>query len=64
MQPWDVGCVGEQSVTAPDHDGIWCQISPRSLDEVAGWIEEHRILWERVLDRFDQHIERAKAFER
>jgi DNA-binding transcriptional ArsR family regulator len=41
----------------------WCQISPRSLDEVAGWIEAHRSLWERVLDRFDQHIERAKVFE-
>lgn len=41
----------------------WCQLSPTSLDEVAEWIEEHRSLWSRVLDRFEQHIERTKGFE-
>lgn len=41
----------------------WCQLSPSSLDEVAGWIEEHRSLWSRVLDRFEQHVERTKAPE-
>jgi DNA-binding transcriptional ArsR family regulator len=41
----------------------WCQLSPRSLDEVAGWIDEHRRLWERVLDRFDEHIERTKGLK-
>jgi DNA-binding transcriptional ArsR family regulator len=34
----------------------WCQLSPSSLDEVAGWIDEHRSLWERILDRFEQHV--------
>jgi DNA-binding transcriptional ArsR family regulator len=41
----------------------WCQLSPRSLDEVAGWIEEHRSLWERILDRFEHDVERAKGLE-
>jgi DNA-binding transcriptional ArsR family regulator len=39
----------------------WCQLSPGSLDDVAGWIEEHRRLWNRILDRFEQHIERTKG---
>lgn len=39
----------------------WCQLSPTSLDEVAGWIEEHRSLWNRVLDRFERHIERTNG---
>ena len=38
----------------------WCQLSPHALEEAAGWIEEHRRLWERILDRFDQHIEQTK----
>lgn len=41
----------------------WCQLSPRSLDEVAGWIEERQSLWERVLDRFDHDIKRATGLE-
>jgi DNA-binding transcriptional ArsR family regulator len=41
----------------------WCELSPRSLDEVSGWIEAHRRLWERLLDRFDEHIERTKVRE-
>ena len=42
----------------------WCQLSPSSLDEVAGWIEEHRSLWNGVLDRFERHIERTKGLGR
>jgi DNA-binding transcriptional ArsR family regulator len=38
----------------------WCQLSPDALDEAAGWIEEHRRLWERILDRFNRHIQQTK----
>jgi DNA-binding transcriptional ArsR family regulator len=37
----------------------WCHLSPSSLDEVAGWIDEHRSLWNRILDRFEQHVEQT-----
>jgi DNA-binding transcriptional ArsR family regulator len=37
----------------------WCQLSPSSLDEVAAWIDEHRDRWTRILDRFEQHVERT-----
>jgi len=33
-----------------------CEFRPRSLDEVAGWVEDRRRRWDRLLDRFATHV--------
>jgi len=34
-----------------------CQLAPGDMDEVAGWVETFRQLWERRLDRLGTYIE-------
>jgi len=34
-----------------------CQLAPGELDEVAGWVETFRQLWERRLDRLGAYID-------
>lgn len=33
-----------------------CELSPRPLDEVAGWVEDRRRRWDRRLERFAEHV--------
>ncbi len=33
-----------------------CEVSPGSLDEVAGWVEDRRRRWDLLLDRFSVHV--------
>lgn len=35
----------------------WCRLSARPLDDATAWIEEHRRLWDRRLDRFERHLD-------
>src|SRR6476619_2728665 len=34
-----------------------CHLAPGDMDEVAGWVETFRQLWERRLDRLEAYIE-------
>jgi len=34
----------------------FCELSPRPLDEVAGWVEDRRRRWCQLLDRFAEHV--------
>jgi DNA-binding transcriptional ArsR family regulator len=37
-----------------------CQLAPGELDEVAGWVETFRQLWERRLDRLGAYIDKQQ----
>jgi DNA-binding transcriptional ArsR family regulator len=39
----------------------WCRLDPHPLDAATAWIAERRQHWERLLDRFEQHIEETKG---
>jgi DNA-binding transcriptional ArsR family regulator len=41
-----------------------CRIAPDELDEAAEWMEHHRGMWERRLDRLAAHVERKTRPER
>ena len=36
-----------------------CRLGRADLAEAGGWIEAHRRAWERRMDRFGAHVERA-----
>ena len=38
----------------------WCRLTPRALDDAAGWIEHRRRLWQGRLDRFERLVARAE----
>jgi DNA-binding transcriptional ArsR family regulator len=44
-------------VTAKRGRTRWCRLAERPLDAAAIWIEEHRTLWDRRLDRFERHLD-------
>jgi DNA-binding transcriptional ArsR family regulator len=35
----------------------WCRLVERPLDAAATWIEEHRAIWDKRLDRFERHLD-------
>lgn len=37
-----------------------CTIEPRGLEEVQGWVDSHRRMWEARLDRLGEFLERTK----
>ena len=38
-----------------------CRLGPAGMDEVSGWIEQQRRMWEGRLDRLEAIIERRKG---
>jgi DNA-binding transcriptional ArsR family regulator len=41
-----------------------CHIAPGDMDEATRWMEHHREMWERRLDRLEAYLERRKEGER
>ena len=35
----------------------WCTLQPAGLDAAAGWIAEHRELWDKRLDALEEHLQ-------
>ena len=46
-------------------DAQWrpCRIEPAPLRDVAGWIEQYRLLWDERLDRLDEFLRDMRARE-
>ena len=46
-------------------DAQWrpCRIEPAPLQDVAGWIEQYRRLWDGRLDRLDEYLRDMRARE-
>jgi DNA-binding transcriptional ArsR family regulator len=42
----------------------WCELGQQPLEDAAAWIDARRSLWDRRIDRFEAHIEDAKATAR
>ena len=40
-----------------------CRLEPAPLQDVAGWVEQYRRLWEARLDRLDQYLRDLQARE-
>lgn len=40
-----------------------CRLEPEPLEEVAGWLEENRRLWEGRLDRLDGYLQELQGKE-
>src|SRR5882757_8656593 len=40
-----------------------CRIEPDALNDVDGWLEEYRRLWEERLDRLDDYLRRLQRSE-
>ncbi|MGH7540356.1 MAG: ArsR/SmtB family transcription factor [Gemmatimonadota bacterium] len=38
-----------------------CRLGPDRMDDVAGWIDSQRAMWERRLDRLETVLERRKG---
>ena len=36
-----------------------CRLGPASMAEATAWMEGHRQVWERRLDRFERYVERT-----
>jgi hypothetical protein len=41
-----------------------CRLGPARLDDVAGWIEAHRVQWERRLNRLEAVLKERKGESR
>jgi hypothetical protein len=41
-----------------------CKLGPRRLEEVTGWIERYRQLWESRFDELDKVVEELKRKEK
>jgi DNA-binding transcriptional ArsR family regulator len=37
-----------------------CRLAPDGLVEIAHWMEQHRMMWERTLDRLEIYLEKVK----
>src|SRR6476620_7770025 len=40
-----------------------CRLEPTPLQDVAGWVEQYRRLWEARLDRLDQYLRELQTQE-
>lgn len=38
----------------------WCEITPGAAAEAEAWLGQRRALWNRRLDRFEQHLKEKK----
>jgi hypothetical protein len=38
----------------------WCEINPGAAGEAEAWLLKRRALWNRRLDRFEQHLKEKK----
>ncbi len=38
-----------------------CKLNPAGLKEVAGWVEEYRLIWEERFDRLDAYLKTVTA---
>ena len=38
----------------------WCELSPRAGAEAEAWLSQRRAVWQRRLDRFEQHLKEKK----
>jgi hypothetical protein len=38
-----------------------CQLGPASMAEATAWMEDHRLVWENRLDRFERYVERTSG---
>jgi DNA-binding transcriptional ArsR family regulator len=41
-----------------------CRIAPGDMDEVTGWMEHYRQMWEQRLDRLEAYLEHQREGER